>query len=207
ARNGSVSATNADGAVILESDLYRLRLDPARGGAITSCYSKQLQREFCDPAAERLFNEYRGYFISQKQWRSSTENAARIQILQSGPLRAEVRIAVQVGGVPYQTTIALVEGQRRIDIQNRFTFAEDTWIGDPWDILPADRQKEPRRSSHDGRWKLQAFFPAALKNQAIYKNAAYDVCRSRNADTHFQRWDEIKQNLIVNWVDVVDEAA
>ena len=50
------------------------------------------------------------------------------------------------------------------------------------------------------------FFPVALKNRAIYKNAAYDVCRSRNADTHFQRWDEIKQNLVVNWVDVVDES-
>ena len=203
---GTTSArTESDGSAILESDLYRIRLDPARGGAITSLYAKQLQREFCDPAAERLFNEYRGYFITQKQWRSSVESRARIQIVQSGPLRAEVRVTGQVGGVPYQSTITLVEGQRRIDFQSRFTFAEDTWIGDPWDIKPEDRRTEPRRSSHDGRWKLQAHFPAALKGQAIYKNAAYDVCRSRNKDTHFQRWDEIKQNLIINWVDLFDE--
>ena len=203
---GSVSArAESDGSVTLESDLYRLRLDPGRGGAITSLYAKQLQREFCDPAAERLFNEYRGYFITQKQWRSSAEHPARIQITQNGPLRAELRIAGLVGGVPYQTTIALAEGQRRIDFQSRFTFDQDTWIGDPWDIKPEDRRSEPRRSSNDGRWKLQAFFPVSLTRRAIYKNAAYDVCRSRNTDTFFQRWDEIKQNLIVNWVDVVDE--
>ena len=46
-----------------------------------------------------------------------------------------------------------------IDFQTRFTFAQDTWIGDPWDIKPEDRRSEPRRSQNDGRWKLQAFFP------------------------------------------------
>lgn len=204
AASATLARIETDGSVTLENDLYRLRLDPAHGGAITSLFVKQLQREFCEPG-ERTFNEYRGYFITQKQWRSSADNPARAQVVQNGPLRSEVRINGNVGGVPYQTTIALVEGQRRIDFSTRFNFAEDTWIGDPWDIQPADRRTEPRRSSHDGRWKLQALFPVALKNRAIYKNAAYDVCRSRNPDTHFQRWDEIKQNLIVNWVDVVDE--
>jgi alpha-mannosidase len=110
-----------------------------------------------------------------------------------------------VGGCPFQATVSLAEGQRRIDFQARFTFEQDTWIGDPWDIKPEDRRSEPRRSQNDGRWKLQAFFPVSLRNHAIYKNAAYDVCRSRNADTFFQRWDEIKHNIIVNWVDLVDE--
>jgi alpha-mannosidase len=101
--------------------------------------------------------------------------------------------------------LTLAEGQRRIDFNVRFTFEQETWIGDPWDIKPEDRRSEPRRSQNDGRWKLQAFFPVSLGNPAIYKNAAYDVCRSRNADTFFQRWDEIKHNIIVNWVDLVDE--
>ena len=50
-----------------------------------------------------------------------------------------------------------------------------------------------------------AAFPVSLSNQAIYKNAAYDVCRSRNANTFFQGWDEIKHNILVNWVDLLDE--
>jgi len=211
-KSGSaVSSTSAkfesDGTVTMESDLYKLRLDPRRGGAITSLFAKKLNKEFCDPSSERAFNEYRGYFISQKQWRSSVEETARISVMENGPLRARVRIAGRVGGSPYQTTVTLVEGQAPIDFQTRFTFDEETWIGDPWDIKPEARRTERRRSQNDGRWKLQAFFPVSLGNQAIYKNAAYDVCRSRNSDTFFQGWQEIKHNIVLHWVDVVDEAA
>jgi alpha-mannosidase len=197
--------SEADGTVTIENDLYRVRLDPTRGGAITSLYSKPLSREFCDPAAERAFNEYRGYFITQKKWRSSTEEGARVTVLENGPLRARVQVSGKVGGCPYQTTVTLAEGQSRIDFHARFVFEQDTWIGDPWDIQPEARRTERRRSQNDGRWKLQALFPVSLKDQAVYKNAAYDVCRSRNTDTFFQRWDEIKHNIVLNWVDVVDE--
>jgi alpha-mannosidase len=205
ARQGVEVKAEPAGAVVMENNLYRLRLDPARGGAITSLVAKDSGKEFCDPSATRLFNEYAGYFIAQKQWRSSVEQPARITILESGPLRGRVRISGQVGGCPFQTTLTLADGERRIDANVRITFEQDTWIGDPWDIKPEDRRSEPRRSQNDGRWKLQAFFPVSLRNQAVYKNAAYDVCRSRNADTFFQRWDEIKHNIIVNWVDLIDE--
>jgi alpha-mannosidase len=203
---GSTSANaGADGMVVLENDLYRVRIDPARGGAITSLYVKKLAKEFCDTAARGAINEYRGYFIAQKQWRSSTEQLANVTVVENGPLRARVRISGQVGGVPFQTMIGLTEGRRRIEFQVRFSYEQDNWIGDPWDIKPEDRRSERRRSQNDGRWKLQAFFPVDLRNQAIYKNAAYDVRKSRNADTFFQGWDEIKHNILVNWVDLFDE--
>ena len=202
-----VTATESGGAIVMESDLYRLRIDPSRGGAITSLFSKELNHEFCDAGAERLFNEYRGYFVAQEKWRSSTEESARVTIVEAGPLRARVRVAGRVGGCPYQTTITLAHGKRRIDFQTRLTYEQETWIGDPWDIKPENRRSERRRSQNDGRFKLQALFPVNLKNQAIFKNAAYDVCRSRNADTFFQRWDEIKHNILLHWVDLVDESA
>ena len=100
-KNGAVTAlSGADGAVLLENDLYRIRLDPARGGIMTSLFAKQLNKEFCDPSSERLMNEYRGYFIAQKQWRSSAENPAKITIQEGGPLRARVRIGRTSGRVP-----------------------------------------------------------------------------------------------------------
>jgi alpha-mannosidase len=202
---GKVSLTaEADGTFLLQSDLYRLRLDPKRGGAITSLFAQQFNKDFCLPNSERLFNEYRGYFIEQQAWRSSTDSPAQIKIVENGPLRATAEIQGQVGGVPYRTRITLVEGQRRIDFHARFSFEKDTWIGDPWDIKPENRRTEQRRSQNDGRWKLQAFFPVALDRTHLYKNAAFDVCRSQNVDTFFQRWDEIKHNIIVNWVDLVD---
>jgi alpha-mannosidase len=207
AREGNVSAqTEKDGGVVMESDLYRLRFDPVRGGAITSLFAKHLGKEFCPSLSQYLFNEYRGYFIDQKKWRSSAEEQAQITIVESGPLRARVQVNSRVGGCPCQTIVTLIEGQRRIDFRARFVFEQETWIGDPWDIKPEARMSERRRSQNDGRWKLQALFPVSLGNQGIYKNAAYDVCRSRNADTFFQRWDEIKHNIILHWVDVADES-
>ncbi len=161
--------------------------------------------EFCTPGSPRLFNEYRGYFIADKQWHTSAESPATVTILESGPERALVQISASVGGVACQSTIGLVQGQRRIDFSAQFHYAQDTWIGAPWDI-PADRRRdEPRRSQNDGKWKLQALFPVSFHAQALYKNAAYDVCRSRNVDTSFERWDEIKHNVLVHWVDLVDE--
>lgn len=199
------TARREDGAVVLETDLYRLRLDPQRGGVITSLVMKDGNREFVDAAAERLFNEYRGYFIAEKKWASSADAPATVTISERGPVRVRATVSGQILGRRFQTTITLAQGERRIDFRARFVYDQETWIGDPWDIKPEDRRVERRRSQNDGRWKLQAFFPAPFRDRAIYKNAAYDVCRSRNENTYFQRWDEIKHNMIVHWVDVADE--
>ena len=192
----------SDGSVELESDLYRIRFDARQGGGIASLYRKDLQQEFCEQG--KLLNEFRGYFIEQKQWRSSAESAAQIEMLEPGPLRARLRISGSVGGCAYRSVVTVVEGQARIDFQVTFRFDQDTWIGDPWDIKSQDRMKERRRSSNNGRWKLRALFPASLNDIAIYKNSAFDVCRSRNPSTHFERWDEIKHDIITNWVDAYD---
>ena len=202
---GTAARHEPDGSVVLETDLYRVRIDPARGGVITSLLLKEGNREFVDGTSERLFNEYRGYFITEKKWASSADGPATVSIGEAGPLRVRAQIAGRILGRPFQTGITLVQGQRRIEFSARFTYGQDTWIGDPWDIQPENRRVERRRSHHDGRWKLQAFFPVPLREQAIYKNAAYDVCRSRHRDTYFQRWDEIKHNIVLHWVDVFDE--
>jgi alpha-mannosidase len=202
---GATATTEPDGMVVLETDLYRVRIDPSRGGTIASLVSKDGNREFVDTANDRRFNEYRGYFVSEQKWASSADSRASVTIVERGPVRVRATVSGQILGRRFQTTIMLAEGQRRIDFNARFTYDQDTWIGDPWDIKPEDRRVEQRRSQNDGRWKLQAFFPVPFRNQAIDKDAAYDVCRSRNQDTYFQKWNEIKHNIILHWVDVVDE--
>jgi alpha-mannosidase len=195
-----------DGTTLLENEFYSIRLDPRRGGAITSLVEKEGSRQLCPSDGEFLFNEYRGYFIDQKRWRSSTEAPATIEIVEHGPIRAVVRVNGEVGGCPSRTLITLVTGERGIGFDVTFHFAQETWIGDPWDIQPKDRMTERRRSSNDGRWKLQALFPTSFAQTTLDKNGAFDVCRSRNANTYFQRWDEIKHNIILNWVDVLNES-
>jgi alpha-mannosidase len=201
-----VSAYRADdGTVILDSDLYHIVLDPARGGAVTSLLVRALGRDFCDGTGERLFNEYTGYFIADGAWYRSSQAPAQVTILEAGPVRATVALEGTVGPHPFRTLLSVVQGQARIDCTVRFSFAAETWVGDPWDIAPQDRRLERRRSQHDDRWKLHVVFPTTWRQQVLDKGAAYDVCRSSEEDTFFQRWDEIKHNIILDWVDVLDE--
>jgi alpha-mannosidase len=44
----------------------------------------------------------------------------------------------------------------------------------------------------------------ALHGQKVYKNAPFDVLKSRLPDTFFDSWDSIKNVVILNWVDVTD---
>jgi alpha-mannosidase len=39
----------------------------------------------------------------------------------------------------------------------------------------------------------------------VFKNSAFDVTPSGLSDTFFQTWDQIKHNIIVNWVDSYDQ--
>jgi len=200
---GLSSQVLKDGSVLIETDLYRIRFDAQRGGAIASLYAKDLQKEFCEQG--KLLTEFRGFFAQEGRWRSSSEGTAEIKVHESGPLRAKVESVGKIGGCSFRSLVTVIQGQARIDCQVTFRFDEDTYIGDPWDIRPEDRMKERRRSSNDGRMKLQAIFPAALEHGVIDKSAAFDVCRSLNASTQFQRWDDIKHNIITNWVDLLDE--
>lgn len=201
---GASVATSVNGPVVMETDFYKLQVEPAKGGVISSLYAKKLQREFCG-AGERSFHEFRGYFIEEKTWHSSTENPATVEIVEQGPLRVTVAIAGKISSVPFRTTISLTQGQRCIDFHTQFRFEKDTWIGDPWEIDPAQRMTGRRRSEYDDRYKLLALFPVSFEKGVIYKNSAFDVCRSANVNTFFNSWDAIKHNIVMNWVDLVDE--
>jgi alpha-mannosidase len=203
--DGARAEFEPGGTIRIETDRYRVRVDPRRGGTFNSIFDKELRTEFVDTGSDRRFNEYRGYFINEKQWLSSASQPAEAEIIENGPLRVRIILAGNVGEHPFRVAVTLANGEPRIDFRVRFQFKPNTWIGDPWRV-PIERKRiERRRSYHDDRWKLNAFFPVALRRQTIYKDAPYDVCRSKLTDTYYQRWDEAKHNIILNWVDVADE--
>lgn len=203
--SGAAAVTATDGTVVVETDLYRIRFDPEHGGTISSLFVKGLNKEFCT-AGDRRFHEFRGYFIEEKSWESSTAHPATLEILEHGPIRVTVAISGLIAAIPFRTLVSVTQGQRRIDFHTQLQFPKDTWIGDPWEIKPSERMTGRRRSEYDDRFKLLALFPVQLQKPQIYKNAAFDVCRSNNTNTFFNSWDTIKHNVIVNWVDIVDDA-
>ncbi len=80
------------------------------------------------------------------------------------------------------------------------------WRGHPriGEFEEKDGFRNRRRPAYDDRFKLIALFPVRLAQQKVAKNAPYDVCESKLKDTFYNSWDEIKHNVILDWVDVSD---
>ncbi|MGO4109808.1 glycoside hydrolase family 38 C-terminal domain-containing protein [Paenibacillus sp. YAF4_2] len=192
-----------DDHAVITTDLYKIHIDSTRGGVITALFDREQNRSIASP--DRPFNEFTGYLISEARWASSTESPVVVNVKENGPLRVVIEMKGTFADTDYVTTLSVAKGRRTIDFHVRFHFKSDTWIGDPWEIAPENRSTERRKSHHNTRSKLQARFPIALSNGKLYKNSAFDVTESRHSNTYYERWDEIKHNIILNWVDVYDE--
>jgi alpha-mannosidase len=202
--SGARASVQSNGATVIETDLYKITLDPSRGGTITSLYDKALQREFVDASSPRRFNEYRGHLYSGA-WISSADAPATMQIVENGPVRVTVTASGKIDVHPFVSTLTLVQGQKRIDMKVHIDWSGNPQIGQTWsDKIVSSAMAKP---FYNDRYKLQAIFPSALSGPVVLnKNAAYDVCKSANVDTFFDRWDAIKHNIIVNWLDINDAA-
>ncbi len=217
------ATTKANGTVVLETDLYAIAIDPAKGGRISSLFAKELAREFVEESSPRSFNEFRGYFGSEGKWLTSVDAPAEVQILEEGPLRVTAAIHGHLGPWPFVTHVSAAGGCGRIDFQTTFDSPVDAppfgrdrrqpepprqqqhfRLGEPWEP-GRDTVRSNRRPFYDSSFKLQALFPAKLRRPTLDKNAPFDVCRSTIADTGFGAWDAVKHNVILNWVDLLEE--
>jgi alpha-mannosidase len=205
-RDGSLLKQLADGRYLIETDLYKIIIDPAKGGAIKSIIAKKLDgKEFIDQANARAFNELRGNFYNDGGFKSTVDNPAKVVIMEDGPLQVKLAIKGTINGTDYTQTLTLAQGQPRIDVTLNIDWKSNTGIGA---ATPKGtyRLDNPVKAFYDDREKLLAYFPLNLKGQKVYKNAPFDVTESKLDNTFFARWDSIKNNVLLNWVDVTDEA-
>ncbi len=64
--------------------------------------------------------------------------------------------------------------------------------------------RQDEKAFYDTRFKLLALFPLSLPRQQVFKDAPFDVMESKLGDTFFNKWSEIKNDIILHWVDVYD---
>jgi len=204
--NPTMLAKESDNGPVLETDLYRLELDPAHGGTIRSLVLKaQKNRQLVDVVANaRHFNELRGFFFKSGKFISTADSPARIEIIENGPVRARVRIHAQLESNIVTQVITLTRGQRRIDFSARIDWQGNPGIGENYQQNGGFSPTDDHKAFYDDHWKLLALFPINLKRQEVYRNAPFDVTRSRLEDTFFNSWSGIKNNVLLNWVDVFD---
>lgn len=186
--------------LVVETDLYRMTVDPARGGVITSLVAKGLGgREFVDPASPRALGELRGYFYEEGRFRSSTEEPAEVRLLCDNDLVKCIRIRGTIASHPFTQTITLRRGDRRIDFDLRIDWRHNVGIGA---FAQQDAFAKNLRACYDGSHKLNVWFPAALEAPCLWKDAPFDVCESRQESTRFTTWDGIRHDIILHWVDL-----
>ena len=198
----SITVTQDDKAVVLESDLYRIVFDPQRGGAITSLKVKpQDNAEFVDQQSEQPFNSLKGHFYKLGGFRSSSDHSAVVRVVQQGPLRATVEITGTIADQPFVQRVSLTQGSPVIDCQVRIDWQGQPRIGE---YDERDGWGNRRRAAYDDRFKLQVMFPTSMSNAQVVKNAPFDVCESKHADSFYNNWEDIKHNIILDWVDLED---
>jgi alpha-mannosidase len=204
-RHRPLASVAKDGCTVLETDLYRMELDPVRGGTICSLVLKrQGDRQLVDTASDRRFNEVRGYFYKAGKFISTADNPARIEVTENGPVRTRVRICGQLASNAVTQIITLIQGQRRIDFSTRIDWHGSPGIGEDFKQSAGFQAVDDHKAFYADHYKLLALFPVNLQEQQLYKNAPFDVTQSRLEDTFFNTWSGIKNNVLLNWVDVFD---
>ncbi|MET3977481.1 alpha-mannosidase [Mucilaginibacter sp. UYP25] len=194
-----------NGLYLMETDLYKIIIDPAHGGALKSIVAKTLNnKQFVDQKNARAFNEIRGNFYNGGGFKSTTDNPAKVEIIEQGPLQIKLSIKGTLNGSDYTQLLTVTQGNPRIDLSVNINWKGNPGIGQ---ATPPNtyRLDNPEKAFYNDKEKLLAYFPLNLSQQNVYKNAPFDVTESKLNNTFFTRWDSIKNNIILNWVDVTDQ--
>ncbi|MBO9154746.1 glycoside hydrolase family 38 C-terminal domain-containing protein [Chitinophaga sp. GCM10012297] len=192
-----------NGKYLLETDLYKIEIDPSRGGAITSLVAKKLKQRQMVDVKKGVFNELKGFFYDEAAWRSSTDTAATVRITEDNKARVTAEIKGFIAGHPFTQLVTLTNGERRIDMQVKIDWKNNPGIG-AYSQAEGYRAETYRKAFYNDSFKLKVMFPVNLPQQRISKDAPYDVTESRLENTFFNSWDSIKNNVVLHWVDVTD---
>ena len=191
---------NMEQSTTIENDLYRIVVDAEKGGVIRELICKQTGENWVDSESAG-WGELKGYFLTQKKFRSSTETPAKVTTGRWGNVGEWMMIEGEISSHPFTQFIVLYKNSPVIDVELRIDWQEDEAIGE---FRQRNAWSTNRRACYDDRYKLTLLFPMPFEKATLDKNAPFDVCRSQLKNTHFGKWDEIKHNVILHWVDVAE---
>ena len=189
----------------VENNMYSIQFDLQNGGTVSSLMVKDGRTKYVNNNADYSFGELRGYFKSDSSFHSSAETPASVNVLQDNSLIKSIELKGEIAGVPFTKTITLTEGDTKIKVTLTVDWERNEAVGDYAFNTARKRRGDngPRHVSYyDTRYMLSVFFPCSIGRGTIVKDAPYDVCVSRHDDTFYHRWDSIKHNVVLNWIDL-----
>ncbi len=202
--NKNTVTVSGNNTYFIDTDVYQLIIDGSKGGIIKSLKAKKLHnREFVDVKHERSFNELRGFFYEQNKFLSSRDQPASITVLEDGPIRTKIMIEGRLGEHPFTQTLTLNQGDPKIDIDLQIDWSGNPGIGQ-YDQSNNFKAENPEKAFYNDKYKLLALFPVNFISPKVFKDAPFDVTESKLENTFFNRWDSIKNNVVLHWVDLED---
>ena len=189
----------------VENNMFSIQFDLQKGGTVSSLIIKDGQTDYVNNSDDYYFGELRGYFKSDRAFHSSTEAPASVKVLQDNSLIKSIELNGEIAGVPFTKTITLTEGDPKIKVTLTLDWKRNEAIGDYAfkNVKKRRGDNGPRHVSYyDTRYMLSVFFPSSIGRGTLVKDAPYDVCESRLDDTFYHRWDSIKHNVVLNWIDL-----
>lgn len=191
-------------SIKIDTSCYTAIIDPAKGGTITGLLAKKPGGIQLVEKGKGLNNLY-GYLSDDKVFVSGAGTLAKLSIIENGSLLVRVKIEGEWAGNPYTQLVTLYDNDPRIDFDLKIDWEGQPRIG----IYPKEKRYSKRdwkKNFYNDKYKLQVQFPIQGLGTKLFKNAPFDVCESKLENTFYDSWDTIKHNVILNWVDVVDDA-
>ena len=190
--------SRADGIVRATSGAVELVIDSAHGGAVVSLRTAD-GREYADKGGERRFCELRGHFYDEGSWHSSADGPAELSVEGDGKPVMTVKAKGTIAGSPFTLCYELRGGDALVRCSLKVDWRGNPGIGE-FRHHGRDRT-ESRRGFCDDRYKLNVLFPTSLSGASLSKNAPFDVCESKLDHTWFGDWRDIRNNVVLGWLD------
>ncbi|MBC6110765.1 glycoside hydrolase family 38 C-terminal domain-containing protein [Pedobacter fastidiosus] len=203
----SSMATLIDDKCVINTNQYKIIFNASKGGIIEQLIAKKIdQKDFVALKGKRYFNEMRGFFYKKNMYVSSADNPAKITIIENGPIEVKLKIEGKISIHNFVQFITLTQNSAVIDVKTDVNWVGNPGIGQGYAQEKGWKADDYKKAFYNDSLKFLAVFPLAVSNQKVFKNSAFDVMKSGLSNTFFNTWDSIKNNLIVNWVDVVDNS-
>ncbi len=188
----------------VNTPLYQLTFDKSKGGSITSLIAKELeQKEFVNQDLKEKFSGLQANFYEEDGFQTTFSEESEFEVLAQSPEFLTLQIKTQINHIPVVKNVTVYRSNPRIDFNLKIDWKKNIGIGVDPDV--EFKRKSVKKVFYDDRGKLLTVFPLNLEGQRVFKNAPFDAMESQLENTFYDSWDGIKNNMIVNWVDVTDK--
>jgi alpha-mannosidase len=192
--------TESTGKLVVETDYYTAIIDPSRGGTITSLIDKKNgNRQLVEKG--KLLNNLKGFFYEEGKFYQGADNRAEVLVAEDGPMFTRIMIGYSIEKNKCRQMITFNKNNPRIDFELNIDWNGQPGIG-AFDQNHNYKATDRTKAFYNDRYKMHLEFPLNNMEGKLYKNAPFDVCESKLDNTLYSTWDNIKHNVIVNWIDV-----